>query len=98
MPPGLASPRRLCLPYFVLDPTKPQAPVWRENFGKPVGKKLVHCGEDGRRGLPEDCLTRSVRRLNNHNLLFCRGVRYPEARSQNTSQIGNIEITQDTGD
>jgi len=43
----------------VLDPTKPQAPVWRDNFEKLDGKKHARCAAAGRPGWLEACLTRN---------------------------------------
>src|SRR6476646_3724538 len=94
-PRSLASQRKPCLPYPVLDQTKPQAPVWRENFEKPVGKKRARCGEGGRHGLRKDCLTRRVPWLNSFGLLIQRRIRHPETRSQNANQVGKVEVMQD---
>src|SRR5690349_5161101 len=49
-----------CSRSCVLDPTKPQAPVWRENFEGPVGRKPARCAAAGKAGLPRACLARSV--------------------------------------
>jgi hypothetical protein len=42
----------------VLDPTRLQAPVWRENFGERVGKRLVRCAGDGVHGFKLECRTK----------------------------------------
>jgi len=55
----LASSKELFSPYSVLDQTKPQAPVWRENFGRLVGRRHARCEGGGRRGSMKGCLMRN---------------------------------------